>query len=135
MPTITRSNGNAYSVIYKDSSTQGAATLVADETVIFEGPALDFFRIVMQDTDNANLDLRTEMDAEEAVEAILREIQTLGTIAMYQVEGDNTGHISVAVYPTGAWTAATLQVALRAITPNSLDASGTDVTAPGFDLA
>jgi len=135
MATVTRSNGNAYAVVYKDASTQGADPLTADETVIFEGPAVDFFKVVIQNGSNVNVDLRGEMGATEAVEAILREVQTKGTISMYQVEGDNTGQISLAVYPTAAWTAATLQTALRAITPNSLDISGTDVTAPGFDLA
>ncbi len=135
MATVTRSNGNAYAVVYKDASTQGADPLTADETVIFEGPAVDFFKVVIQNGSNVNVDLRGEMGATEAVEAILREVQTKGTISMYQVEGDNTGQISLAVYPTATWTAATLQTALRAITPNSLDISGTDVTAPGFDLA
>jgi len=135
MATVTRSNGDAYAVVYKDASTQGADPLTADETVIFEGPAVDFFKVVIQNGSNVNVDLRGEMGATEAVEAILREVQTKGTISMYQVEGDNTGQISLAVYPTATWTAATLQTALRAITPNSLDISGTDVTAPGFDLA
>lgn len=135
MATITRTNGDAYAVVHKDAATQGADPLVADETVIFEGPAVDFFKVVIQDGSNNNVDLRGEMGATEAVELILREIQVKGTISMYQVEGDNTGQISVAVYPTGAWTASALQTALRAITPNSLDISGTDVTAPGFDLA
>lgn len=134
MATVTRTNGNAYAVVHKDTASRGADPITADETVIFEGPGLDFFKLLVQNGSDEATDLRGEMGATEGVEGILREIQTKGTLAMYQVEGDTTGQISVAVYPSGAWTAATLQTALRAITPNSLDISGTDVTAPGFEL-
>jgi hypothetical protein len=64
---------------------------------------------------------------------------------MYQVEGDSTGQLSIAVYPSGAWTAATLQTSLQALgnvqitssdgTVTGVDVSGTLVTNPGFKLA
>jgi len=135
MATITRTNGDAYAVVYKDTSAKGADPITADETVIFEGPALDFFKVIVANGSDTVTDITGEMGATEAVEDILRTVQTKGTLAMYQVEGDATGQISVAVYPTGAWTAAALQTAIRATTPNSLDVSGALVTAPGFDLA
>ena len=56
---------------------------------------------------------------------------------MYQVEGDTTGQISVALYPAGAYTASTLQTAIRTLSDigaNNLDCSGSDVTNPGFEL-
>ena len=56
---------------------------------------------------------------------------------MYQVEGDTSGQISVAVYPAGAYTASTLQTAIRTLSAagsNSLDCSSSDVTDPGFEL-
>jgi len=56
---------------------------------------------------------------------------------MYQVEGDTTGQISIALYPAGAYTTTTLQTAIRTITAggsNNLDCSSSDVTSPGFEL-
>lgn len=134
MATVTRTHGSAFGVPHVDRAQAGSGAITADEAVILDGPQLDFFSIVVQTPSDVNVDLRDELDAGEAVEGILTEIQTRGTIAMYQVEGDTTGHISVAVYPQGVWTAATLQTALRALTPNSLEIGGTDVTAPGFEL-
>jgi hypothetical protein len=76
---------------------------------------------------------------------INQAIQTTATIAKYQVEGDTTGQISYAIYPSGAWTAATLDAALKALgnvqitasdgTVTGVDVAGTDVTNPGFKLA
>ena len=58
-------------------------------------------------------------------------------IEIYQVEGDTTGQISVALYPAGAYTATTLQTAIRTLSAagsNNLDCSTSDVTDPGFEL-
>ena len=70
---------------------------------------------------------------------------------MYQVEGASNGQISYALYPTGAYTAATLQAQIRAITnggaagnvqitsssgvTTGVNVEGTDVTNVGFKLA
>ena len=55
---------------------------------------------------------------------------------LYQVEGDTSGQVSVAVYPTGAWTTSTLQTALQGLgTVNGADMSGTVVTNGAFKLA
>jgi hypothetical protein len=44
--------------------------------------------------------------------------------------------MSIAVYPTAAWTAADLQTAIRAIgTVDGYDLSGANVTNTGFKLA
>jgi len=79
------------------------------------------------------------------VQQINTAVQSTTTVAMYQVEGATTGQISYAVYPAGAWTAATLQSALQALgnvqvtdssgTVTGVDVSGTTVTSPGFQLA
>ena len=56
---------------------------------------------------------------------------------MYQIEGDTTGQISLALYPSGAYTTTTLQTAIRTLTAagsNNLDCSSSDVTSPGFEL-
>ena len=74
----------------------------------------------------------------EFIEAILQEIQQLAGVYIYQVEDASAGQISVALYPTGAYTASTLQTAIRTLTAagsNSVDCSGSDVTTGGFKLA
>jgi hypothetical protein len=57
---------------------------------------------------------------------------------MYQVEGDTTGQISVAVKGKDAWTTSTLQTAIRALGAavggNSVDVSGSTVTSSGLEF-
>jgi hypothetical protein len=134
MAEITRTNGNA-----KGQGSGGiSGAISADELVILNGADLDFFKIIQQDVSGDVNDIRNELDAGESVEAMLRAIQTKANIEMYQVEGDNTGQISVAVYPKGAWTTSTLQVALRALGTsvggNTVDVSGTTVTSSGLEF-
>ena len=117
-----------------------------------QGPKLDYFKIIVQDGSNAAVDLRGELGRYTAgvfypgvVNQINQAIQRTATIAVYQVEADTSGQISVAVYPQGAYTAATLQTALQALgnvqvtssngTVTGVDVSGTDVTTAGFKLA
>ena len=68
----------------------------------------------------------------------MQTIETKGNVEMYQVEGDTTGQISVAVYPAGAWTFGTLQTAIRAlggsVGANTVDVSGTTVTTSGLEF-
>ena len=137
MAEITRTNGNAFGVVHNDRGAAGSGALAADEAVILNGPQLDFFKIIVKDVSGNVEDIRNELDAGEGVEAILRHIALLANIEMYQVEGDTTGQISVALYPAGAYTATTLQTAVRTLTAagsNNLDASTSDVTNPGFEL-
>jgi hypothetical protein len=56
---------------------------------------------------------------------------------MYQVAAtSNVTNFSVAVYPTGAYTAAELQTQIRALgTVDGYDLSGATVTNVGFRLA
>jgi hypothetical protein len=137
MAEITRVNGSAFGVVHNDRSATGSGAISADETVILNGPQMDFFKIIVKDVSGNVEDLRNELDAGEGVEAILRHIALLGNIEMYQVEGDTTGQISVAIYPAGAYTASTLQTAVRTLSAagsNNLDCSTSDVTDPGFEL-
>lgn len=137
MADITRTHGSAFGVVNQDRGASGSGAISADETVILNGPQLDFFKIIVKDVSGNVEDLRNELDPAEGVVAILQEIQKSANIEMYQVEGDTTGQISVALYPAGAYTASTLQTAIRTITAggsNSLDCSSSDVTDPGFEL-
>ncbi len=137
MAEITRTHGGAFGVVANDRGASGSGAIAADEAVILNGPQLDFFKIIVKDVSGNVEDIRNELDAGEGVEAILKHIALLANIEMYQVEGDTTGQISVALYPKGAYTATTLQTAVRTLTAagsNNLDASTSDVTNPGFEL-
>ena len=123
-----------------------------DALVQMQGPKLDFFKVLVKDTGATAVDLRTELGSYSAgvfdpgvVNQINQAIQRTATIAIYQVEGADTGQISYAIYPTGAYTAATLQTVLQGLgnvqvtssngTVTGVDVSGTTVTQPGFQLA
>jgi hypothetical protein len=138
MAEVTRVNGSAFGVVHNDRSATGSGAISADETVILNGPQMDFFKIIVKDVSGNVEDLRNELDAGEGVEAIFEKITNGGAnIEMYQVEGDTSGQISVAVYPAGAYTTSTLQTAVRTLSAagsNNLDCSSSDVTDPGFEL-
>lgn len=123
-----------------------------DALVQMAGPKLDFFKILVKNTGASAIDLRNQLGnvtngvfTPGVVNQINQAIQRTTTIAMYQVEADNTGQISVAVYPADAYTAATLEATIQALgnvqitasdgTVTGVDVSGTTVTEPGFKLA
>ena len=123
-----------------------------DALVQMAGPKLQFFKVLVKDGSATAVDLRDQLGSYSAgvftpgvVNQINQAVQLTATIAMYQIEGDDTGQISYAVYPAGAWTAATLQTALQALgnvqitsssgTVTGVNVSGTTVTDPGFKLA
>lgn len=101
------------------------------------GPKLDFFGV-----GNVPSNLgATQAAVGGAIQQILQQVQQTSTVAFYQP--GNT-QISLAVYPTGAYTAATLQAAVRGLgniqvsaggTVTGYDVSGALVTNVGFDLA
>lgn len=131
MANVTRVNGNA--------QPQGqSGTISADALVIANGPALDFFKVVLQDVSGDLNDLRAELGTNGSVQAILQLLGTTATVEMYQVEGDASGQISVAVYPQGVWTTSTLQAAVRAlgaaVGANTVDVSGSTVTTSGLEF-
>ena len=134
MAEITRTNGNVKA--QGSGGTSGA--IGAAELVIANGADLDFFKIIQQDVSGDVNDIRNELDAGESVEEMFKAIQTKANIEMYQVEGDTTGQISVAVYPKGAWTTTTLQAAIRALGTtvggNNVDVSGSSVSSSGLEF-
>jgi len=133
MASIARVNGG----VHKQGSAHAGA-ISADELVIQNGPELDFFKIIATNASSEVVDLRAELEVGESIEAIMTAIQTKANIAMYQVEGDTTGQVSVAVYPTAAWTTSTLQTAIRAlgvsVGTNTVDLSLTAVTSSGLEF-
>ncbi len=123
-----------------------------DALVQMQGPKLDFFKVMVKNSGATAIDLRTQLGSYSGgvftpgvVNQLNQDIQKTATIAIYQVEGATTGQISYAIYPAGAWTAATLQTSLQALgnvqitasdgTVTGVDVSGTVVTQPGFQLA
>jgi len=134
MAEITRVHGNALN----QGTAATGSNIAADELVILNGSNMDFFKIIQQDVSGDINDIRNECETGESVEAILREVGTTCNIEMYQIEGDTTGQISVAVYPKGAWATATLQTAIRAlgstVGSNSVDCTGSTVTTTGLEF-
>jgi hypothetical protein len=139
MAEFTRTHGNAQQVFHIDTGNGSlSGALAASAPVNVTGPKLDFFKVIVQNGSNANQDLQAQVGTGLAVEAILQNIQQIAGVYIYQVEDANAGQISVATYPTGAYTAASLQTSVRTLTSagtGGIDCSGSDVTDSGFKLA
>jgi hypothetical protein len=146
-------NGDAqpvYALDINNGPQDGVITSAA--LVQMAGPKLDFFNVVVQNGSQQNIDLQNQLGnvtsgvfTPGVVVQLNQSIQSTATIAMYQVEAASAGQISYAVYPSGAYTAATLQAQLRALgniqitasdgTVTGVNVTGTDVTNLGFKLA
>jgi len=117
-----------------------------------QGPKLDFFKVIVQNGSNQAQNLCSQLGSYSsgvftpgAVNYINSAIQQTATIAIYQVEADATGQISYALYPTGAYTAATLEAVIQGLgniqitasdgTVTGLNVSSSEVTDVGFKLA
>ena len=139
MAEFTRTHGNAQQVFHIDTGNGSlSGALAASAPVNVTGPKLDFFKIIVENASNAAQDLQAQVGTGLAVEAILQNIQQTAGVYIYQVEDASAGQISVALYPTGAYTATTLQTSIRTLTAagsGSIDCSGSDVTTAGFKLA
>jgi hypothetical protein len=146
-------NGDAqpvYALDINNGPQDGVITSAA--LVQMAGPKLDFFGVVVQNGSQQNIDLQNQLGnvtsgvfTPGVVVQLNQSVQSTATIAMYQVEAASAGQISYAVYPSGAYTAATLQAQLRALgniqitasdgTVTGVNVTGTDVTNLGFKLA
>jgi len=139
MAFFTRTHGNAQEVFHIDTNNGSlSGALATSAPVNVTGPKLDFFKIIVENGSNAAQDLQAQVGTGLAVEAILQNIQQIAGVYIYQVEDDSTGQISVATYPTGAYTAASLQTSVRLLTSagtGGIDCSGSDVTDSGFKIA
>ena len=146
-------NGDAqpvYALDINNGPQDGVITSAA--LVQMAGPKLDFFNVVVQNGSQQNIDLQNQLGnvtsgvfTPGVVVQLNQSVQSTATIAMYQVEASSAGQISYAVYPSGAYTAATLQAQLRALgniqitasdgTVTGVNVTGTDVVNVGFKLA
>ena len=109
MATFTRVNGTTQPVFALDvanGSIAGTANVAAQGPVMLSGPKLDFFQLI------ANGALTNAGNVNGYLNNVLTSIQQLGTIAIYQA-GATAGTISLAIYPSGAYTTTTLVTAAQ----------------------
>ena len=140
MPALPITSGGSQPVFATDvlngslsSSTYGDPGYTSTPTN-FMGPKLDFFGC------DLGADPSDQAAVNGAIQALLQTIQQYATVAIYQVAATgNATNLSLALYPVGAYTAATLQAAIRTLGSNvggtGYDASGATVTNVGFRLA
>jgi hypothetical protein len=133
MAGFTRTHGDAQPVFAMDVQNGPVASSTAADgtTTNFIGPAMDFFGFDLGAAPT------TQLGVDEMIAQVLVSIEQLSTVMMYSVSAtSNVTNMSVAVYPVGAYTAATLQTQIRALgTVNGYDLSGATVTNVGFRLA
>ena len=152
MAILFRPNGDADPVFALDiangAQSGNLATVGANALVQMAGPKLDYFALIVENGSNQAIDLRNELGNVTdpgVVQTINQTVQTNATIAFYQVQNSTTGQISYGLYPTGAWTTATLDTAITGlgnvqITNSSgqvrgVNVSGSQSTNVGFKLA
>jgi hypothetical protein len=146
-------NGDAQPVFALDINNGSQNGDISSAALVqMAGPKLDYFKVIVQNGSNQAVDITNQLGnvtngvfTPGVVVQINQAIQQTATIAMYQVEADSSGQISYGIYPSGAWTAATLDAALKALgnvqitasngTVTGVNVSGTDVTTAGFKLA
>tara|TARA_R110001632_G_scaffold99375_1_gene206139 strand:+ start:479 stop:892 length:414 start_codon:yes stop_codon:yes gene_type:complete len=137
MAIFTRTHGNAQQVFHVDTNNGSLSGALAESAPVnVAGPKLAFFKLLIND--GSAVDLQAQVGTGLGVEAILQDIQTKSTVAIYQVEDDTTGQISVALYPTDAYTAATLQTQIRLLTAagsTPIDCSSSTAADAGMKLA
>ena len=108
MAIFTKVNGTTQPVFALDvanGSIAGTANINLQGPVQVAGPKLDFFSL----TPNAAMTLTGNVNG--YLNNVLTAVQQNGTIAMYQVSA--TGVLSLAIYPSGAYTTATLVAAAQ----------------------
>jgi len=108
MAQFTKTNGDFLPVINYDSfsyTNSGANAVSSAATVQPQGPKLDFFTVTA-----ASSGALTGTQVSLAIQAT----QQLATVYIYEFTTAGPDTLAMAVYPTGAWTTATLQTAIRA---------------------
>lgn len=104
MAYITRVNGDAQPVFHLDTANGPIPpdTATAGTPVQPQGPKLDFYRFVAANT------MASEQGVNGFVSNVIQSLQQVGTVAMYQVDGQ---YLSVAIYPTGCFANTTVATA------------------------
>jgi hypothetical protein len=117
MASFAKTNGSTQPVFALDvrnGSVAQNANIAAQGPVQPQGPKLDFFSLT------ANASLATQGGVNGYVGNVLQAIQNGGpltgaggTVAMYQVDPADAAVLNIAIYPTGAYTTATLVAAAQ----------------------
>jgi hypothetical protein len=108
MASFTKVNGDLLPVINFDSpayTNSGANAVSSGATVQPQGPKLDYFTVTAASTGALT---------GTQVSLIIQATQQLATVYIYEFTTAGPDTLAMAVYPTAAWTAATLQAAARA---------------------
>jgi hypothetical protein len=116
MSGFTRVNGDFKQVANYDAPTYsntGVNELTTGVTVQPQGPKLEFFTVTA-----------TGALVGADVDTIVKTIQQLTTIYMYEYTDTTNDTLAVAVYPVGAWTTTSLNTAI-----GTAGVSGTTTTA------
>ena len=149
-------NGDSQPVFALDINNGPQTGQISSAALVqMDGPKLDFFKVIIANTSAQAIDLRNQLGNANGggtgvfnpgcVNQINSAIQRTSTIAKYQVEADTSGQISYAIYPSGAYTAESLEAVIQGLgtitvteedgTTNTVDVSGSTVTNVGMKLA
>jgi hypothetical protein len=107
MAQFTRTHGDYQPVMNYDlpGYTVGAVNAVTSgETVQPQGPKLDFFTVTKD----------TGAFTTANINSIVQTLQQLATIYIYEYTDTSNDTFAVAVYPTGAWDASSIDTAVTA---------------------
>ena len=127
MAQFTKVNGTTQPVFALDvanGSIVGTANVAAQGPVMLSGPKLQFFSLT------ANAALTNAGNVNGYLNNVLQAVQQTSTIAFYQA-GATAGTINLAIYPSGAFTTATLVAAAQ--TANST--GGLDIGIPTANVS
>ena len=108
MAQFTKTNGDFLPVINFDTfsyTNSGANAVTSGATVQPQGPKLDYFTVTAASSGALS---------GTQVSLIIQATQQLATVYIYEFTTAGPDTLAMAVYPTAAWTTATLQAAIRA---------------------
>jgi hypothetical protein len=112
MAQITKVNGTTqpvFAIDVQNGTIANTANIAAQGAVQVAGPKLDFFSL----TANSSLGASGAANATGYINNVLQSIQQNGTVAFYQVTPSAPTVLNIAIYPTGAYTTATLVAAAQ----------------------
>ena len=118
MTQFTRTNGDLKPVLWLDAASYtntGVNATASALTVQPQGPKLDFFTITL-----ADITANTTIAAQS-----IQCVQQLATISIYEFTDAGTDTLALALYPTGAWTTATMATAIDTATGGSSSVAAT----------
>jgi len=104
MAQFTRVNGDYKQVLWLDApeyTNTGVNAVQSALTVQPQGPKLDFFTL----TGNSS-------QVADNIQTIFQTVQQLATVHIYEYTDATDDRLAIALYPTGAWSVATLDAAL-----------------------